>query len=293
LGQPPSDEDKKKWKQARRLIDTVLERATAYPEIWRVRADITDVTPAGLITDPAEQQREMETARSDRKLYAAAMATAPVLAAAQSSRTKAALEKFVGDDANLQPGRQIWARRAGDTGPETLALTATAVVVDENNTTRLLLPDFALLGTVNDVTEYRLSPNGRVIARGQGTDLVYPPGRAQDVGNGLLLARIEENVSHSNKIVATERVLSDVAPLPAPGTAVTLFGIGRARSAQVNSIDGLFATTESITRPGEAGAPLLDEAGKLVAIGHSSGYDGSKFLSVGWLFDQQRLMLAR
>jgi hypothetical protein len=299
LGQTSYAEDGKRWRQARSLIDTLIDRARSYPEVWTVRADLIDAAPQGAI-DPAERAREAQIAQDDCKNYVAAMGIAPVVAVAialqkeiQGSLQKA--KESIADASLLQPGRQIWARPAGTTGPDSVALTTTAVVVTANGDKRLLLPDFALLGSGADDTEFRLSPDGPVIARARKSDLVYLATDKREVGRGLLLARLEQNVPHTSMIAGSPISLGQVGALPTTGDKITLFGIGRSKSALVRTSDKLFATTtERLTGPGDAGAPVLDAMNRLIAMGHSSGggVTESKLLSVGWAFDQEKLQLA-
>jgi hypothetical protein len=299
LKQTPSEDDKKKWKQARRLIETIIEKAATYPEIWKVRADIIDAAPDGTMADANEAKKEQELAKSDRKSYADAMGLAPVIALATALKLepKGALEaagKIVAADRTVQPSRQIWARREADKEPARVAITATAIVLARDGSARLLLPDFALLSSqADDFTEYRLSPDGPVVARAQRSDLVYPS-NVSGAKNGLLLARVEGNAGRNNTIAGDVPRLEGVTALPPPGTDVTLFAVGRKHTTRVRSLDGMFAATERITGPGDAGAPLLDVSSRLMAMAHSSGpgLAESRFLSVNWIFEQEGLRLA-
>jgi hypothetical protein len=75
LGQEWGEEDKKRWKQSRTLADRLVPKANAYPEIWRLRADIIDVIPKKLQDDKAfrsdaEIKNDKEALSDDRRKYA-------------------------------------------------------------------------------------------------------------------------------------------------------------------------------------------------------------------------------
>jgi predicted aconitase with swiveling domain len=209
------------------------------------------------------------------------------------------LEKIeaTGESRMVRPGQQIWARKTSEKDPSSrVAVAATAIVRDKDGKRKILLPDFALLDlSLDGETEYRLTPEGPVISRAGKRDLAYPKGQGSVVGRGVVLAELENDVAALKVPVNSPSDIAGVARLPPLGSVLSILTLRKRGSAKIASIeDDLLVTVDShITAPGDAGAPVLDERGNLVAMGHSVASNVSRFLSVNWVFDQQGVQLLR
>jgi hypothetical protein len=63
----------------------------------------------------------------------------------------------------------------------------------------------------------------------------------------------------------------------------------------LDSVTPLLAATKGrVSEPGDAGAPVLDDNGKLVAMGYLRSEHASQLLRLKWLFDENdKLKLAQ
>jgi len=284
LGEQASEEDKKRWAQARRLVEGLIGQAENYPEIWRLRADIIDAA-----SDSMASEQEKVIAREDRVRYARAVAAATgALAPPELSVT-------------AQPGLAIWARSATKRvdEPFSVSMTATAIVVDSSGKRKVLLPDYAIFERAGDgETEFAMSPAGPVVARASKKDIIYNETPGTPEKGGVVLAMLEQNTK-ANNTLAGAGPLKKVAPIPSPGATIKLFSPGHiekrgqiVRSGIIQKVEEPFVVTDGrVTEPGDGGAPVLDANGDLIAMGYMGTEKESRLLSVNWVFERASLKL--
>jgi hypothetical protein len=291
LGEKLSEEDKKRWTQARRLVDSLTGQATKYPEIWRLRADIIE---ASISVDVVSDQ-DRAIAREDRIQYAKAMG----LYRPPSDVTAHPISPQEQPVA-VQPGLPIWARSKSASFP--VSVTVTAIALDSSGKRKLLVPAYAILDRAGEgETEFSMTPEGPVVARASKKNIIFNGtyGTRDELEIGVALATIEEN-SAANNGLAGAATLKAIAPIPSPGAAIKLFTTGRlnemgpvVKNAVIQKVDGLFIVTDGrATEPGDGGAPVVDADGNLIAMGYSGTETDSRLLSLDWLFQQAGLKLA-
>jgi hypothetical protein len=293
LGEELSDEDKKRWLQARRLVDSLIGQAAKYPEIWRLRADIIDAAFNGVVSD-----RDKEIARADRQQYETAMGVSFGTISANASVHGA---PTVRQAPRPQPSLPIWARSASKTpdAPFTVSMTVTAIVVDSSGKRSLLLPAYAIFDRSGDgETEFAMTPVGPVVARASKRDIIYNTASGSRDEAGVLLATLEQNAAADN--ILAGRTLTEIARIPAKGATIKLFSSGQSKKAGpvtktgvIQDIVGPFMVTDGrVTENGDGGAPVLDENGALVGMGYIGTSSESRLLSVNWVVEQMRIKLA-
>jgi hypothetical protein len=278
IGDPLSEEDKKRWTQARRLVDKLIGQAEKYPEIWRLRADVIDAGISGGLAN----EHDKEIAVGDRDQYAIAMGLGRLVIASRELKEAGVIA--------ARPGQPIWARPVGKStnAPFPLAMTITAIVTDTSGKHKILLPDYA---ATDGETEYALNPNGPVVARAQSTDIFYV-GPSKEVGRGgVVLATLEDKTPANNSLTGAGS-LKKVA-VPSEGEKLKLFSSLHTKTGSVQKIDGPFVVTEGrITEPGDGGAPVLNEDGDLIAMGYIGSEAESRLLSLDKVFRRAGLKFA-
>jgi hypothetical protein len=289
IGEQLSDEDKKRWTQARRLVDNLVSQAAKYPEIWRLRADLIDAAPEGAATD-----QDKATAREDRNRYSVAMGLAPVTMTAVVSHG-------IPPAIVVRPGSPIWARAAStlSDAPFTISCTVTAIVLGPSGTLQILLPAYAILSSnTGSETEFATSPAGPIVARASDKDIIYNGSPKE--GAGVALATLKEGSDANNALVG-DGPLKAVGPVPLPGTTIKLYSPGQSsksgqivRTGTIERIEGPFVVTDArVTQPGDAGAPAVNANGELIAMGYRGTDKESQLLSVNWLFQEAGIRLAQ
>jgi hypothetical protein len=276
IGDPLSEEDKKRWTQARHLVDKLIGQAEKYPEIWRLRADIID---AG---GDLANEHDKEIAVQDRDQYAIAMGLGGLVIASRKLEEAGAIA--------ARPGGPIWARPVGkSTDAPLLATTITAIVTDTSGKRKILLPDYI---ATDAETEFALNPRGPVVARARSTDIIHV-GLSNEVGRGgVVLATLEDKMPANNSLPAGAGLLKKVA-VASEGEKLTLFSSLQTKTGSVQKIDGPFVITEGrITQPGDGGAPVLNDAGDLIAMGYMGSEAESRLLSLKQVFDKAGLKFA-
>jgi hypothetical protein len=262
------------------MIDKVSSQADKYPEIWNLRADLIEMALDGQ-TSAADQ----ETARDDRLRYtAAALGAPPTTSGTPVALTTASQQNLRG---SIQPGIAIWGRRAG-AGESPIGVTVTAIAVDSSGNRRIILPGYALVD--NGRTEYALVPSGPAVAYAEPSDLVAPD---KDSKGSVLLARVTPNVNSSNTLADNEK-LTEFGPIPPIGSDFKFFSNQALKVGVIAAIDGKFVVTDGrISAPGDGGAPVIDRAGHLFAMGYEGSEKESRFLSLEWLSTHAGLKLQK
>jgi hypothetical protein len=298
LGSPWQPDDIKVLAQARILADRLVEHATTYPEIWRLRADIIELTPKANRGDVDDA-----IAAEDRRKYDAALGIEPAKAAASTLGLGGVLqqaqlrylEKALGPRTILS-ARQVWGRleSSGTKGAD-FAVTATAVVEDRDRKRKLILPDYVVYDLADgEVMALRLTPTGDVVARVRRSDLVTRKGGEDRIGSGVVLAELAPGARNFN-VVATGgigKLLADPGPPPKSGDQLTIYTNRPPASTTVKSTNGAFVVTDQrVTGPGDGGAPVVDADGRLVAMAYAAGPNESRFLALDWLFAERDLKL--
>jgi hypothetical protein len=86
------------------------------------------------------------------------------------------------------------------------------------------------------------------------------------------------------------------------GGTVTLFSPGglqikqggTEQTATIKGISGAFLTTDKrVTQPGDAGAPVVDTQGALIAMGYQGTGEASQLLTIDWVFQRKKLELKK
>jgi hypothetical protein len=297
-----SDEDKKRWKLARALADKLIKRASDYPEIWRLRAELIDAAPKDLQT--ADDQNQ---AKADWKRYAEATSSANVASAAATSKiTGTSADRppvTPTGDVTVRPGRIVWA----DSRVGSSAVTITAIVTDKNGDKKIILPEFIIPPELGEGAEMelRLDPAGPVVARARKADIVRPQqsgavfsGIVAEQGgtlpSGVVLAKLEPSAKFENtaQTDSAKYPITTIAAVSVVGEPLTLLSTRGAKTGKLTQLLPMFAVTDRISNAGDAGAPVLNASGQLVAMGYFGNEKGSQFLLLKWLFDKSDLKLA-
>lgn len=284
LGDALTDEDKKRWTQARRLVDKLIGQAEKYPEIWRLRADIIDAAVGDLTND-----NDKKIAAEDRGRYAAAARLTRVAAPAQPTVASLAIASTV------HPGLTIWARPANAAGDHfDSAVTVTAIVTDAAGNRKIVLPAYIIAPTADGATEFAMSAGGTVVARASKADIVYPEGSSDVIAGGVALASLESGATADNTL-AIIGPLTTVASAPNNGDQIKLFSSKKQTftTAQVSQVEPPFIVTPRITEPGDGGAPVLSSSNGLVAMGYLGTEADSRLLLLDWLFQKHDLKLVQ
>jgi hypothetical protein len=286
LGEPPADEDKKRWSQVRRLVDRIIDQAPRYPEIWRLRADIIAAAYDGLATD-----KDKDLAKDDLQRYAAAIGAA----ASPTVPIAASYVPPMAPAADVRPGAVVWIRAAGGRpdAPFGARVTLTAIVTDAAGQRKLLLPAYAIAGE----SEFATSPTGPVIARAGTRDILYADAKAESGSPGVVLANMEKSVAATNDLDKAKPLKASTKP-PQVGDLLILYSTGitvggpTQRQAKVKGIiPPLIAMDSRISEPGDGGAPVLDAAGNLVAMGYIGNETESRLLPLTEVLAKGQLKL--
>jgi hypothetical protein len=190
-----------------------------------------------------------------------------VAAAAAESATARAPE--------IQAGGLLWnaARQS--------AVRFSAVVKDESGKQFLLLPDLVTDNAPLPLTVYADMSGQQAVAqitRRISTD-------------GVVLALAEPVAGFS----VSSGAIKGAAPVPAIGETVKL--LPGDKQAEIVAVDArlppiagdLIEVIPKITAPGDAGAPVLDSAGKLVAMGYAGSDKASYLVALDDLLEREKL----
>lgn len=277
------DDDRARWRRAQLLATKLIPKAEKYPEIWRLRADIIDLNLEGKSTP-----EELAIAKQDRDRFASALGLPVVIA---SAPPRATTTESAAAAPTLRPGQPVWFR----IGATDSAVTTTAVVVDEAGKKSLLVPDYALgFGEQPADVEFKASANGPVIARAGKANLLRPKDTT-GLGTpyGVALAPLADGVEYVAKF-SDNTPITKVAGLPATGAALRFLSSHGEIKTTLRAVDkGLAETPERVSKPGDAGTPVVDADGNLVAMGYLGKESGSMFLPLKWVFDEAKLKLAQ
>jgi hypothetical protein len=288
-GQAWGDEDKKRWKQARTLVDKLIDQAPTYPEIWRLRAELIDATPPGEQKSPEEVAR----AKEDLRKYAEAIGKASVAAISASAPATNVESIAPPDDTLIRPGRLVWGRTAAHTGAD-FAVTSGIVVVDAAGRKSVVLPGYAVPPSGDGPIEFRLSPAGPVVARASRSDIIASKD-GDTAGGDIALAQLDPKAQYTNTAIigSTTIAIANVADPPPVGAELTLLSSKGIKTSRLAEIAGDFIRTEGrVTSPGDGGAPVLNADKQLVAMAHSGNEKASEFLRLKNIFDSRGLRLA-
>lgn len=292
------DDDKARWKQARKLIDRVIGKAQNYPEIWYLRAEIIEKNPT---EKPSE--KDLLLAKNDRIQYAVAIGAPSLITAAAIQLITLGVSKEPGSAAEpkgitppagttapiaeLHPGSPIWYKSGEGPGATDIAVTM-AAAVERDGTGFVVLPDYVFADSNRSEIVFTFAVDGPVVARAKQTDVVKTEGRG-----GVALATLEGNVGYSGRHAAGDITIRNVAALPQDGAELRLLSVHGVAAAKLMRTEGGLATTDKrVSRAGDGGAPVIDSDGNLVAMGYLGTKTASEFLPLKPIFDAAKLKLA-
>ena len=238
-----------------------LLKDDAYPEVWRLAADLVTLYPESIPGGDAKTYRQ-------HYLKSLGIEEPPV---ARAEAAGAALSE-------VMAGSLIW-------GPSReSAVRFTSVVQDEVGKRFLLLPDLVTNQAPLPVYLYMsfesTNPMARVIRRISA--------------DGISFALAEPMASFA----VSNGAIRGTAKLPTVGQTIKLIPSGK--TAIITSLNArlppistaLIEVSPKITASGDSGAPVLDSAGNLVAMGYAGSEKASYLVPLHDLFERERLTLA-
>ncbi|UEM21636.1 hypothetical protein JL100_002360 [Skermanella mucosa] len=267
----------------RQQLDAIIAQGTKFPEFYLMRAEIIELAPtdqkkAGDIALAAQDltrytgllpKSVIESARNQQaEAPAPPQAAAPVPESAVDYQPPPSLGV-----AEIGPGRNA-------------RVTMTALVQDARGKRFVVLPDYAWVerpgagGSVPGVEIFqpgRKEPIGRIV------------GRIADKGPGIVLAEVlaADLKGGPERFALADPAAGDMVGVQvaeAPGMP------GEIRMARLSEVavdiggkssgSGKFLAADKITRPGDGGAPVLNEAGEVVAMAYASSDRQSYFLPI-------------
>lgn len=272
------DDDAKLRQRARELLDGLIASGPAFPEVFRLRADVIRTS-----ADP--QPDELKIADEDRQKYLALVGVKAALAPAPAAL---APERSV-PPREIAPGVAVTAHGAFDWGAR-----ITAVVEDDNGAQFVLLP--AVQGA--ERTRY-LSLDGSPSTAFADLERIVRLDETKPEDAGIALFRLRAAVASSNRVDAT--VLSAIGESPKVGDPVLLVTPGRRERAAIAAIEtalpglstgGVLAiTNRPITSAGDAGAPIVDQKGQLVGMALAASSTGSVLMPLKPFMDSMKVRL--
>ena len=237
-----------------------LLKDDAYPEVWRLAADLVTLYPESIPGGDAKTYRQH---------YLKALGIEePTVARAE------AIERPL---SQFMAGSLIW-------GPSReSAVRFTCVVQDQTGKRFLLLPDL--------ITNQAPLPVDLYMSLGSTSPVARVTRRISADGISLALAEPIEGLAVSNGAI------KDTAKLPTVGQTVKLIPSNKTAAitrfgARLPSIDtALIEVKPKITGAGDSGAPVLDSSGNLVAMGYAGTDKASYLAPLHDLFEQEKLTL--
>jgi hypothetical protein len=257
-----NDGQKQRLVAAGKRLEPLLKRDKVYPEVWRLAADLVTLYPESIPGGNANEYR--------RAYFGALGIDDPLKIAEQET------EAIRGP---LSPGDRVF------NGDKTAAVRVTAVVADGDGKLFLIFP--ALV-----VGENRKAMD--IYASVSDVEPVAKITRKISVGGlpAVALAELTPGSQASNGTITTIGARPDV------GQTVTI--IPGNKSGNVAKVDvkfgslgdGLVEVAPKITQPGDAGAPIVDDRNRLVAMGYAGSEEASLLVPLQHLLDQEKLTLA-
>jgi hypothetical protein len=254
-----SDQQKERLEAAGARIASLLKNKTVYPEIWRLAADLVTLDPQSIPDGDAVSYR--------REYFKALGIEDPV-----------PLEGQAEGIAGVAPGSLIFG------ADRNLAVRLTAVVTDQDGKKLLLFPDLIANKDerATDVYGSLLSaaPIATVVRRISSEGL--PPIALAEIASGAQVGR---------------GVFTAIGKEPKVGETVTI--VPANKPAKVDQVDVTFAplgngfveVSPKITKAGDAGAPIIDGGGRLVAMGYAARDKTSLLVPLADLLQRERLTL--
>ncbi|WP_158043664.1 hypothetical protein [Skermanella pratensis] len=269
----------------RQRLDAIIAQGTRFPEFYLMRAEIIELAPAD-----QKKADDIALAAQDLARYTGFLPNS-VLEAARHRQAEApappqaAAPERIADAVDYQPPPSLG---VAELGPDRNArVTMTVLVEDKHGDRFIVLPDYALVE--------RPGPGGKV----SGVE-IFQPGRNEPIGR--IVGRIPEN---GPGIVLAQALAADLtggperfaAADPAVGDMVgvqvaespgrpseilmTRLSAVEADIGDRSARSGKFLVAENrITRAGDGGAPVLNEAGEVVAMAYASSDRQSYFLPI-------------
>jgi hypothetical protein len=277
-GIPVGEEDTKLLKSVRDLLDPLIAGGPTFPEIFRLRADVIRVSSTST-------PDELQIAEEDRRKYLALVGVkatgtpAPVTIATEESAVEPA----------IVPGLAVTVHGAFDWGGR-----ITAIVVDAQK------QEFAVLPAIQDAERSQyLSRDGTASTAFADLDRVVRLDQTRPDETGIALFRLRSEVVARNIVDAT--ALTTLGEPPKLGDRVTLLRPDRRESAEIATTEALVpaisrtgrlvTTNRRITVAGDAGAPIINAGGSLVAMAIGGGPTGSILLPVKALLESLQMTL--
>jgi len=262
---------------AGREIQPLLSgKRPVFTEIWRLAANMLALHPACIPNDSHGFDHY-------RDIYLVSVGKRKVDSPAA---TDVALSAPRGDAPVIGPGSLVWSADGS------AAVKVTAVVKDRQNeryllTSGLLLTEKTLLPAA---VFYGAGPQDRRPAATITRVVELRPG-----GPTIALAKLEPATQASNGVLGKA-----LAPALKPiGLGGRLTMVGQSKSAKVTAVDvnalklgsGLIAVSPNVTAAGDAGAPFVDEAGRLQAMGYAASGEASLLIPVTDFLAREKLSL--
>jgi hypothetical protein len=299
-----TDDDRITLRNAIEVTDDLLSRDKVYPPLYNLAANLT------LLEKPPEKMTTAERGRV-RELLTAYLTQLAALGLGEDEAAKKNLAAFEAarpaavrvaeaEAAAALPGAPTGQRVAlagASIAPEGIPTAASACCIarDPSGTRYLLTADY-------------------IFTRGPGEAVLSPA--AIDGGStenrigaferryllrpspvGIALIRLDDNVEGANEIPEIG-AFAGVAEMPEPGAMVRLFGrsstlrTGKVLADRPAGMAGLVAT-ERISEPGDGGAPVLDEQGRLVGMAYAASAEASGVLPLAPILSELQLTLVR
>lgn len=243
-------------------ITPLLRDNGAYPEVWRLAADLVTLHPDSIPGGDANAYRRSYL----KALGLEEKGVAPTVIAEAAEAAAARVPE-------IQAGALLWNRQS--------AVRFSAVVKDESGKQFLLLPDLITNNAPLPLTVYADMSGQQAVAQ--------ITRRISNDGVDLALAEPVPGLSVSNGAI------KEAGPVPDIGETVKLLpGDKRAKIVAVGArlppiAGGLIEVIPKITGPGDAGAPVLDLAGKLVAMGYAGSDKASYLVALDNLLEREKL----
>jgi hypothetical protein len=305
-----SDEDRKALLEATRVTDRLLTPDKTYPPLYNLAGNLRllQARPEAMTPEQREVVRRLLTsyleqlAALDLPEDEAAKRNLATLEAAEpaAQRVAAAVAAERAAQAETTSPAPRVALAGASISPEGVATAGSTccLVHDPDGKRYLLTADYIFAGGPGQPV---LSPAG--VDGGTAADRVgsFERSYPSDGSPGVALVRLDDDVQLSNANPPLRRITGVVAA-PKPGTKVKLFGRSSGlREGEVVDTDlsksfpgghGKFVAVTRISRPGDGGAPVIDEDNQLVGMLYAGSQEVSLVLPLKPIFDALQLKLA-
>lgn len=260
-----SESNKKSLERAGDLLKPFLVRRPQFSEVWRLAANLTVQHPRSISGDP----KPWESYRDAYLLAVKKPIGAPQVATTESSTGVRAAQYPV-----------LWR------GDGQIAAKVTAIVKDPDGKRYALLPAMLAKGAALPFELFG-EPGQNKVAVARAVRLLKAPDSTADEAPTLMLAEIL-----SNDTLHMPRT-SGLGPAPEVNAQVIVAGSGRKGTvesvgAKLANMGNVFSkVSPQITFAGDAGVPILDANGKLVAMGYAGSGTSSWIVPIAETLKQE------